>query len=144
MVAKTMKGYKVDTIHKPTSTIKNVLCSRAKDKLHPMDKPGVINSIKCNAHNNHYVGQTGRAAKERFYEHRVMSHEESKMCHSLSNSLETEEETVPTGLRRSSRTTERKVYKAMHSGGGQLLSLGDTVVSKHMALNDHKPGDIKI
>ena len=40
--AKTMKSYKVDTIHKPTSTIKNVLCSRAKDRLHPMDKPGVI------------------------------------------------------------------------------------------------------
>ena len=32
----------------------------------------------------------------------------------------------------------------MHSGGGQLLSVGDTVVSKHMALNDHKPGDIEI
>ena len=58
--------------------------------------------------------------------------------------LETVEEIIPTGLRRSSRTTEQKDYKAMHSGGGQLLSLGDTVVSKHMALNDHKPGDIEI
>ena len=144
--AKTMKSYKVDTIHKPTSTIKNVLCSRAKDRLHPMDKPGVIYSIKCNAHNNHYVGQTGRAAKERFYEHRVMTHEESKMCHSLSDSKKKEiaEEEVSTGLRRSSRATERKDYKAMNSGSNQLLSVGDTVVSKHMALNDHKPGDIEI
>ena len=41
-------------------------------------------------------------------------------------------------------SAERKDYKAMNSGSNQLLSLGDTVVSKHMALNDHKPGDIEI
>ena len=76
-----------------------------------------------------------------------MTHEESKMCHSLSNSLEKkeiEEERATTGLRRSSRATERKDYKAMHSGSSQLLLVGDTVVSKHMALHDHKPGDIEI
>ena len=68
------------------------------------------------------------------------------MCHSLSDSKNKEiaEEEVSTGLRRSSRATERKDYKAMNSGSNQLLSVGDTVVSKHMALNDHKPGDIEI
>ena len=55
---------------------------------------------------------------------------------------ETEEEKVPTGLRRGLRTTKEKDHKAMHSGGGQLLSVGDTVMSKHMALNNHKTGDI--
>ena len=60
-------------------------------KLHPMDKPGVNYLMKCNAHNNHYVGQTGRAAKERFYEHRVVTHEGSKMCHFLSNSMKKKE-----------------------------------------------------
>ena len=43
--ARIMKKYKVDTIHKPSTTIKNVLCSKAKDKLHPIDKPGVVYSI---------------------------------------------------------------------------------------------------
>ena len=69
------------------------------------------------------------------------------MCQSLSNSLEKrerEEEGATTGLRRSSREMERKDYKAMHSGSIQLLSVGDTVVSKHMTLNDHKPGDVEI
>ena len=61
-----------------------------------------------------------------------------------SKKKEIAEEEVSTGLRRSSRATERKDYKAMNSGSNQLLSVGDTVVSKHMALNDHKPGDIEI
>ena len=73
--AKTMKSYKVDTIQKSTSTIKKVLCSRAKDIFHPMDKLGVIYSMKCNAQNNHYVEQqTGWAAKGRFFKHRVVTH----------------------------------------------------------------------
>ena len=76
-----------------------------------------------------------------------MTHEESKMCHSLSNSLEKkeiEEERATTGLRRSSRATERKDYKAMHSGSSQLLLVGDTVVSKQMALHNQKAGNIEI
>ena len=32
----------------------------------------------------------------------------------------------------------------MHTGSNQLLTIGDTVVSKHMALMDHKPGDIEL
>ena len=32
----------------------------------------------------------------------------------------------------------------MNSGSNQLLTVGDTVVSEHMALNDHKEGDIEI
>ena len=145
-IAKIMRSYRVDTTHKPMSAIKKFLCSRAKEKLHPMDKLGVIYSIKCNAYNNHYVGQTGRTAKERLYEHRVVTHEESKLCHFLSNSLEKkeiEEERATSGLGRSSRAVERKDYKAMHSGSSQLLSVCNTVLSKHMALHDYcivKPG----
>ena len=70
-IAGVMKKYHIDTIHKPTATIKNILCSKAKDKLHPLDKPGAIYSIKCTKHDGLYVGQTGRAAKDRLYEHRV-------------------------------------------------------------------------
>ena len=57
---------------------------------------------------------------------------------------EIEEGKVSTGLRRCSRIAERKDYKAMHSRSYQLLSVGDTVVSKHMALLDQQPGDIEI
>ena len=140
--ARIMKKYKVDTIHKPSTTIKNVLCSKAKDKLHPMDKPGVVYSIYCKAHDNHYVGETSRAAKERLYEHYVMSHEDSKKSHSLQQ--QEVEEVIMENIRRSQRGVTRKDYKAMNSGSHQRLTVGDTAVSEHMALNDHKEGDIEI
>ena len=38
---------------------------------------------------------------------------------------------------------KRKDYKALHTGNGQLLSVGDTVVSEHMATLDHDSGDIE-
>ena len=139
-----MKKYKIDTIHKPSKTIKNVLCSKAKDKLHQMDKPGAIYSIYCKAHRNHYVGETGRAAKERMYEHRVVSHKDSKRAHSLQERGQEETTPVPENVRRSKRGITRKDYKAMNSGSDQLLTVGDTIVSEHMALNDHKEGDIEI
>ena len=78
-----MKKYRIDCIHKPTNTIKNLLCSTAKDRLHPLDKPGAIYSVKCKAHGDHHVGQTGRAVKERLYEHRVISHDNAKRTHTL-------------------------------------------------------------
>ena len=143
--SRSMKKYMIDTVHKPTTTIKNVLCSKAKDKLHPMDKPGVVYSVECHSHGSLYVGMTGRAARERFYEHRVVSHEDAKRSHSLGNRIEKDQvEQEIVGVRRSCRNTERKDYKSMHTGSNQLLTIGDTVVSKHMALMDHKPGDIEL
>lgn len=138
-----MKKHRIDTIHKPTATIKNILCSKAKDKLNPMDKPGAVYHISCKAHGVDYVGETGRAVKERMYEHRVISHKDAKRSHSL---IEKEEEIEEQhlGARRSSRNTKRIDYKAMDSGSNQLLTTGSTVVSEHMALNDHKEGDIEI
>ena len=55
-----------------------------------------------------------------------------------------EEKEQPQGVRRSARTTKRIDYKVLNSGSNQLLSTGDTVVSEHMALNDHQEGDIRI
>ena len=143
--ARIMRKYKVETIHKPTSTIKNVLCSKAKDKLHPMDKPGAIYSIRCHEHNSHYIGETGRMAKERMYNHRVINHNDATRTQSLDNKEKEKcDNPPPLGTRRSQRNVERKDYKAMHTGSGQLLSTGNTIVSEHMATKDHKEGDIDI
>ena len=128
-IARTMKKFQIETIHKPTNTIKNLLCSKAKDKLHPYDKPGAIYSIKCKAHGNHYVGETGRAAKERLYEHRVITHKDAKRSHSLGDE-DANPLSEPQGERRSQRGVQRKDYKAMNSGKGQLLTVGDTIVSE--------------
>ena len=46
------------------------------------------------------------------------------------------------GTRKSSRNTQRKDYKAMHSGSDIMITVGSTVVSEHLALHDHQEGDV--
>ena len=68
--------------------------------------------------------------------------EDSKKSHSLQQ--QEVEEVIMENIRRSQRGVTRKDYKAMNSGSHQRLTVGDTAVSEHMALNDHKEGDIEI
>ena len=141
-IAHKMRKHNIDVVHKPTATIKNILCSKAKDRLDPMDKPGAVYHIKCESHHVDYIGETGRQTKTRMYEHRVITHKDSKRSHSLLE--EKVEEEVILGSRRSQRNVQRVDYKALNNGNNQLLTVGDTVVSEHMALNDHAEGDITI
>ena len=141
-IAGVMKKYHIDTIHKPTATIKNILCSKAKDKLHPLDKPGAIYAIKCQKHDGLYVGQTGRAAKDRFYEHRVINCHDAKRSHSLGEKQMPAVE--PTGERRSTRNAKKVDYKALHNHGNTpFLTMGKTAVSEHIASFDHSEDDIE-
>ena len=139
-----MRRYNLDVVHKPNRTIKNQLCNKAKDKLDPMDKPGAIYQINCKAHNSHYVGETGRAAKERFYEHKIISHKDAARSHSLVQNAPVEE--VATRIeptRRSQRTAGRRIdYRALDRGEDIIMNEGMTAVSEHMAKYNHKEGDI--
>ena len=142
-ISRQMRKHNIETIHKPTTTIKNILCSKAKDRLNPMDKPGALYYINCKAHGVDYVGETGRAVKERMYEHRVVSHDDMRRSHSLIVEKEKPEERQ-IGERKSARQTKKIDYKAMHTGSNIAITTGSTVVSEHMALNDHEEGDIDI
>ena len=82
-IARSMKRHNIDAIHKPRATTKNMLCSKAKDRLDPMDKPGAVYHIKCKNHGVDYIGLTGRAAKVRMYDHRVITNEDARLSHSL-------------------------------------------------------------
>ena len=130
-----MRRYNLDVVHKPTRTIKNQLCNKAKDKLNPMDKPGAIYHIRCKVHNSQYVGETGRAPKERFYEHKIISHKDATRSHSLMQNAPVEEETKrsePT--RRSQRTAERRInYRALDRGENIIMNEGMAAVSEHRA-----------
>ena len=53
-----------------------------------MEFAGVVYSVESHSHGSLYVGMTGRAARERFYEHRVVSHEDAKRSHSLGNLID--------------------------------------------------------
>ena len=141
-MTKKMRKHNINVVHKPTNTIKNILCSKAKDCLDPMDKPGAVYHIKCEKHRADYVGETGRQTREGMYNHRVISHTDRMRSHSLKQEVEKEEEEL--GMWSSYRNLQKVDYKAMHSGSNQMITMGDTIMSEHMALYDHTEGDISI
>ena len=145
-VARTFKKYRIQTIHRPTSTISNILCSSKKDKLHDLDKAGVLYQVDCAKHTTSYIGETERSLKLRAYDHRVISHLDSTICHSIAP----KRITPPTSndsngaTRKSSRNIKKIDYKALHTGGNQILNVGNTPVSEHLATETHDKSDVSI
>ena len=145
-IARTFRKNNIQAIHKPTKTVKNLVCHRAKDKIHNMDKSGILYHVKCKTHNNQYVGETGRAMKVRGYEHKIVNHHDATRSHSVKPKVNETPTAPPPELptRKSNRLAAKPKndYKAMHSGSNIILTEGNTAVSKHMANFDHKEEDI--
>ena len=151
-MARIFKRYDIETIHKPSSTLKNLLCQKMKDKVHLLDKTGAVYHTECmkkkcreEREKDDYVGETERVTRERLYEHRVIDHKTSRQYASLQDP-KGEKDTAgpaPTNLRRSSRNKTRKDYKAIQEGTNQLLSEGSTDFSAHVASDTHEKNDLK-
>ena len=145
-LARIFKRYDIETIHKPSTTLKNLLCNKMKDKVHDLDKTGAVYYNDCIKHKrNDYVGETERVTRERLYEHRIIDHKTSKRSASLGT---IEEEEIPkvadkNVIRRSSRIRAKKDYKAMHEGSNQILNEGSTEFSAHVAGDTHEKGDLR-
>ena len=45
-LARIFKRHNIEAIHKPSTTIKNILCSKMKDKVEDLDRTGVRNTLK--------------------------------------------------------------------------------------------------
>ena len=142
-LARVFRRYKIGTIHKPTPTIKNIVCGRMKDPIHELDQNGVLYKVECERHKQSYIGETARPLRARAYEHGVLTHTESRMAHSLLHKQEQTQTNQPT--RRSTRATKNIDYKAMDSGRDIPLTEGQTAVSAHMAQNaPHSKGEVTI
>ena len=66
-MARIFKRYDIETIHKPSSTLKNLLCQKMKDKIHLLDKTGAVYHTECmkkkcreEREKDDYVGETER------------------------------------------------------------------------------------
>ena len=114
-LARVFKRYDIETIHKPSSTLKNLLCNKMKDKVDDLDKTGSVYYNECvkkkcreERQKDDYVGETNRVNRERMYEHRVIDHKTSKRYASL---RKLEKVSGPAGppqnLRRSTRNKEK-------------------------------------
>ena len=139
----TFRRYNIETIHKPTKTIKSYVCNKTKDKIHDLDQTGVVYHIKCKRHKTDYVGETERVWRSRLYEHRVINHKEANRSHSINKDEKQISNEEKIGTRKSSRQKEIVNYKKMNSGSEIMLTEGNTEVSSHIATEEHSEGDIE-
>lgn len=148
-LARIYKRYDIETIHKPSTTIKNALCNKMKDKIEVLDKTGAVYYNECIKNDcnidekNDYVGETDRVVRERLYEHRVIDHKTAKQSASLKTNAPAEEEEPSTSTRKSKRTQKRKDYKSIHEGSNQVLTEGNTEFSAHVATDTHEKTDLQ-
>jgi hypothetical protein len=131
-LARIFKRYDLETIHKPSTKLKNILCNKMKDAVHPLDKTGAIYYNDCLKHQvpkkNDYVGETDRVNRERQYEHKVVDHKTAKRSASLAH-----EEDV--GTTTTTTTAPRRSTR--------LLTEGNTEFPAHVASDTHEKGDLR-
>ena len=141
------KRYDLETVHKPSTKLKNILCNKMKDEVHPLDKTGAVYYNDCLKHldpKNDYVGETDRVNRERQYEHGIIDHKTSKRSASLSyEEQQTEPSTTTTTNRRSTRNKKKIDYKTMQTGSNQRLTEGNTEFSAHVASDIHDRKDLR-
>ena len=145
-LARTFKRYDIETIHKPSTTLKNTICNKMKDKVHDLDKTGAVYYNDCKKHvepKKDYVGETDRVNRERQYEHRIIDHKTANRAASLTYKDKEEKKATTTATRRSARTNKRKDYKAIQDGANQLLTEGNTEFSAHVASDIHERQDLR-
>ena len=148
-LSRVFRQYKIGVIHKPSATIKNQLCAKLKDKVHPMDKANGIYRFECEKHDKVYIGESERSLRYRAYEHKIITRKESKTAHSLQkNHPETtnQRNTASAADRPSTRPRRTRTshnYAALHSGSNQTWSETPesyTEIAAHIR-EDHRPED---
>ena len=145
-LARTFKRYDIETIHKPSSTIKNMICNKMKDKVANLDRTGAVYYNDCKKHEKQdYVGETDRVIRERQYEHRIIDHKTAKRSASLEYPPEKDQPSTSStnNTRKSKRVKERKDYKAIHNNSEQQITEGNTEFSAHVASDTHSKEDLR-
>ena len=154
-IARIFKKYDLETIHKPSSTLKNLICNKMKDRIDILDRTGAVYHLECKKkecreerEKDDYTGETDRVTRERLYEHRVLDHKTAKEYASLKNpEKKVPAQLNPTGgaIRRSSRIKDKEKvdYKAMHENANQQITLGNTDFSAHVASAVHEKKELK-
>ena len=144
-LARVYRKYDIETIHKPTRTLRSMICNKMKDKVHELDRTGAVYYNQCKKHpKNDYVGETDRVLRERLYEHRVITHKKAKRSASLNQEEDKEDQRRTTRDRSRSMRERKKVdYKASHEGTNQQLTAGSTEFSAHVASDSHEKSDLQ-
>ena len=94
-------------------------------------------------HQDDYDGETGRPNKERQYEHGLITRKQALSSEAI---LENKEEKQHQATRHSQRLALKEPinYKELSTGSNIKLTTGNTAISEHMALFEHKKGDVSV
>ena len=68
-IQRVFKKYKINTVMRPTNTLKSILV-HPKDKKDPSENSDVVYDIPCQRCNKSYIGETGRQFGVRLKEHK--------------------------------------------------------------------------
>ena len=148
-LSRIFRRYDIETIHRPTSKLKAIICNKMKDKVEMLDRTGAVYYNVCKKTNcnerpkNDYVGETDRVIRGRQYEHGTVDHKTANRAASIDHKEEKQPEERRTS-RRTTRSTSKQIdYKALHDGSNQRLSEGNTEFSAHLASNTHEKTDFE-
>ena len=148
-LSRIFRRYDIETIHRPTSKLKSIICNKMKDKVEMLDRTGAVYYNVCKKTNcnerpkNDYVGETDRVIRGRQYEHGTVDHKTANRAASIDHKEEKQPEERRTS-RRTTRSTSKQIdYKALHDGSNQRLSEGNTEFSAHLASNTHEKTDFE-
>ena len=143
-IAGEFRKHSFEVMYTPTTKLKNILCNNMKDRIPDLDKAGVNYYFHCKAHQDDYDGETGRPNKERQYEHGIIPRKKALTSEAI---LEKKEEKQHQNATRHSHRLAQKEqinYKELSTGSNIKLTTGNTAISEHMALLEHKPGDVSV
>ena len=136
-VAKVFKEHRIQATHRPMQTLASALFNKKKDKIHDMDKAGVVYYHKCTDCGADYVGETERCWRQRMHEHRLVDRTTANESHTFRKQETTRQE--PQGTRKSTRIAKKdQNYMKMHTGGPGYLTPGQTPVAEHVTLEHGK------
>ena len=135
-IARVLKKHRIQTAHRPIQTIASTLHTKKKDRIHDLDKAGLVYYHRCKICEEDYVGETGRCWRERQCEHRLITHKEAKVSHTFKQDEENMTHNIPLigAVRRSSRLGNKKQvdYTKLATGGEQFTTEGSTPLAQHV------------
>ena len=133
-IARVLKKHRIQTAHRPIQTIASTLHTKKKDRIHDLDKAGLVYYHRCKICEEDYVGETGRCWRERQCVHRLITHKEAKVSHTFKQDEENMTHNIPLigAVRRSSRLGNKKQvdYNKLAAGGEQFTTEGSTPLTR--------------
>lgn len=130
--ARIFKNYNIQLCHKPTKTLRSVLC-HMKDRREVEDQAGVVYKLNCLDCSKCYVGESGRLLRERRDEHKkdvTRKNERSNVYHHVRDTGHSFDFQGIKILDREEKRKPRKNLESVHT------KLNNNTINRFIELSD--------